>query len=348
MGKQIIKGDEKKCICNNQIVSVIVPLYNMDALVSKCVDSLIEQTYKDIQIIIIDDGSTDKSGEIADKYKNKDSRVTVIHHPHNLGIANGIDTGLSNSIGDYILFLDSDNYIDKNMIELLMQIMNTYNCDIVQCGAYCFTDMATVNEHLEDIDPKCESVIILEKEQIRKDFLNEINITNNLAAKLFRRDLFKEIIIPLGRQIVDVIILPQVLKNCEEYVCINEELYYAYMPPDSVSRGVISNQRISDIIYGNEFYSSFILNNWPEYYDYIPYKISKSCLWAYDRLLVDEKKEEIDEKNSDYFLNEIKLNYSSLRKSGFYKLISHRERQKLFVLNNCRLLYDWIVKKGHK
>lgn len=332
----------------NKKVSVIVPLYNMDTLISKCIKSLIDQTYSNIQIVIIDDGSTDKSGKLADEYKDNDSRITVIHHPQNLGIANGIDTGIRNSIGDYILFLDSDNYIAPDMIEILLRIMNDCDCDVVQCGAYCFTDESdSIIDRFTDTDEIFKSAIILEKEEIIKDFLNENNITNNLSAKLFKRKLFNVIDIPLGRQIVDVIILPQILRNCEKYVCIKTQLYYAYMPPNSVSRGSISNRRISDLIYENEFYSLFIKNSWPEYYDYIPYRLTKSCLWAYDKLLVDRNNnEEFDiKKNSDYFFNKIKVNYPLLKTSRFFKLIVYRDRQKLFILRHCRLLYDWIVKR---
>ena len=329
----------------NAKVSVIVPLYNMDTLISKCIESLINQTYHNIQIIVIDDGSTDRSGEIADEYKDTDSRIMVIHHSQNLGIANGINTGIKNSTGSYILFLDSDNYIASNMIEILMQTMNTCDCDVVQCGAYCFSDESSCIDHLANADSDLGSVIILEEEEIIKDFLYENHITNNLSAKLFKKELFEEIFIPLGRQIVDVIILPQLLNNCKKYACIDAKLYYAYMPSNSVSRGSISSWRISDLIYENEFYLSFVMNNWPEYYDYIFYKLTKSCLWAYDRLLVDKIDEEYNlEKNSDYFFGKIKINYVLLKSSRFFKCLSYRERQKLFLLSHCRLLYNWFVK----
>lgn len=121
------------------LVSVIIPVYNVEAYLRECVESVINQTYKNLEIILIDDGSTDSSGEICDKYAEKDSRISVVHQ-ENGGLSVARNTGLINANGDYIYFLDSDDYIAPNTLEVLVSIAEKDNSDIVFFDAVSFTD----------------------------------------------------------------------------------------------------------------------------------------------------------------------------------------------------------------
>lgn len=117
------------------IVSVVVPIYNVELYMRKCIDTIISQTYKELEIILVDDGSTDTSGKIADEYKNKDSRIQVIHKT-NGGLSDARNKGMKVAKGKYICFIDSDDYIEKNMIENMVKQIQKTNSDVVICGFY--------------------------------------------------------------------------------------------------------------------------------------------------------------------------------------------------------------------
>lgn len=117
----------------NEKISVIVPVYNVEPYIKKCINSIIKQTYKNIEIIIVDDGSPDQCGKIADSYALKDHRVRVIHK-ENGGLASAYNSGLSVATGEYIGFVDSDDWIEPSMYESMLNMMKLQDCDLVECG----------------------------------------------------------------------------------------------------------------------------------------------------------------------------------------------------------------------
>ena len=123
------------------MISVIVPAYNVENVLHYCIDSILNQTYKDFELILVDDGSTDKSGKICDEYANKDSRVRVFHK-ENGGVSSARNFGIDNANGDYICFIDSDDYVNGDYLELLMYTKSKYpESGNIWC---CFT---TVNSY---------------------------------------------------------------------------------------------------------------------------------------------------------------------------------------------------------
>lgn len=116
-------------------VSIIIPVYNVEDYLSQCLDSVINQTYKNIEIILIDDGSSDLSGKICDEYARKDKRIAVYHNT-NHGVSYSRNYGIKVSIGEYILFVDSDDYIERNYVETLMEPIFLQNYDLIICSAW--------------------------------------------------------------------------------------------------------------------------------------------------------------------------------------------------------------------
>ena len=119
----------------NDLFSIIIPIYNCDKYLSKCLDSLINQTYRNFELILINDGSTDKSGSICDEYKKKDSRCVILHKK-NGGVSAARNDGLKIAKGKYVVFLDSDDYLDNNYLEYAMCIFNNYNIELLNTGFY--------------------------------------------------------------------------------------------------------------------------------------------------------------------------------------------------------------------
>lgn len=124
------------------MVSIIVPVYNTEQFLHQCIESIINQTYKNIEIILIDDGSTDKSGKICDEYAANDNRIKTIHNI-NSGVSIARNIGLDNAKGKYITFIDSDDYVEKNYIETLVNAIETNNAELAICGIKEITDKIT-------------------------------------------------------------------------------------------------------------------------------------------------------------------------------------------------------------
>lgn len=114
-------------------ISVIVPIYNVEKYLNKCIDSIVNQTYKNLEIILIDDGSTDGSGDICDEYAGRDMRIKVFHQ-ENKGVVAARKVGIKNATGEYIGFVDGDDYIDSNMFAELYHLINKKEADIVSSG----------------------------------------------------------------------------------------------------------------------------------------------------------------------------------------------------------------------
>ena len=156
-------------------VSIIIPVHNTETYIRRCVDSAINQTYKNIEIILIDDGSSDKSPEICDEYALLDDRIIVIHKD-NGGLSSARNTGLKIASGEYISFLDSDDWMMGNMIEKMLLLCQQYKADISICGMFTDHDLGKENKFEEKVEIKqakepskeIEDEIIEEKTKIEK------------------------------------------------------------------------------------------------------------------------------------------------------------------------------------
>ena len=126
-------------------ISIIVPIYNVEQYLDKCVESLVNQTYKNLEIILVDDGTKDKSGEMADLWSIKDDRIKVIHKK-NGGLSDARNAGIKIATGEYITFMDSDDYINYRMYEILMNNLEKYNADISVCAVKKVYKEDVVNE----------------------------------------------------------------------------------------------------------------------------------------------------------------------------------------------------------
>ena len=175
------------------MISVIVPVYNVEPYLRKCLDSIINQTYLDLEIMVIDDGSTDGSGAICDEYR-KDERVKVFH-TENSGLSAARNFGLDNSRGDWIGFVDSDDWIEPDMYEELIKHAEQTGADVVECG--CHADYMT-----KTIEHSSIKKTISDKEAIEALIRNEIR--TQVWNKIWKNYLFTEIRFPEGQSFEDV------------------------------------------------------------------------------------------------------------------------------------------------
>ena len=211
------------------MVSIVIPVFNVEIYISKCLDSCLSQTYKNIEIILINDGSLDKSGMILEEYSQKDSRIKVIHQS-NKGVVVAREKGIQIAKGDYITFVDGDDYIEKDYIEKLITKCKNNLCDIVVCGYNVVDDNS-------NLICKRENVLLgnLDNEKMTSLLLKKC--TWALWGKLYRKKIFDSVEMPYGQKIgEDGVVCFQVFKRATYIETINESLYNYLQRKNSVTR----------------------------------------------------------------------------------------------------------------
>lgn len=171
---------------DKKLVSVIIPAYNIEDYIGRCLDSVLSQTYKNLEIIVIDDGSSDCTGEILDDYEKKNHRMKAIHK-ENGGVSSARNIGIDRANGDYIGFVDGDDWVDPKLFETLVKLINEENADIAHCGyQMVFPDRV-------DYYYNTGKRVIQTKEQGLKDLLAGEMIEPALYNKLYKRELFENV-----------------------------------------------------------------------------------------------------------------------------------------------------------
>lgn len=220
---------------NADLVSVIIPIYNVEKYVNRCIKSVVQQIYRNLQIILIDDGSTDNSGSIADKWSTLDSRVFVIHQS-NSGLSAARNCGLSYANGSYILFVDSDDWIHPKMIDEMMR--NTESNRIVSCGMILAQD-----ENLKLIPWFTEKKILSKKKAI--DYIVDNTIfTSHVMRNLYPTSVFKTIRFPTGKLYEDIRTTHKIFQSVSSVCVIPEHYYYYYVRHNSISNTISLSNRL--------------------------------------------------------------------------------------------------------
>lgn len=206
------------------LVSVIVPVYKAEAYLDKCISSIVQQTYTNLEIILVDDGSPDRSGEICDTWAAKDSRIRVIHQ-ENAGGGAARNAALDVARGELIAFVDSDDYIAPDMYAHLYGLMNQ-GADIAECAHVAVLDDDAVFENAEDA-VRSWSVREAMAEHIRDRIFRQL-----IWNKLYRREMIGDIRFPVGKKIDDEFFTYQVLGNAQTLIR-SEKICYAYRQQES-------------------------------------------------------------------------------------------------------------------
>lgn len=210
------------------MISIIIPVYNVEKYLQKCLDSCFSQTYNDIEVIAVDDGSTDSSGRLLDEYATKDKRLKVFHQ-QNKGVVVAREFGIYNSVGDYVCFVDSDDWIEEDMIRCMLQVAIENNCDIVTCDFYI------CNDKTEDKTIRRNSYLGTQKADILSSLLLRY-CTWSLCGKLFRRELFDVVKMPYGIRVgEDGLVCLQLHNNSRKVGIVNVPFYNYVQRASSVT-----------------------------------------------------------------------------------------------------------------
>jgi len=221
------------------LISVIVPVYNVEKYLKQCIESIIHQTYQNLEIILVDDGSPDNCGVICDEYAKQDKRIKVIHQ-ENGGLSSARNAGLDIATGEYISFIDSDDYIAANFMEYLYQICIHYHVDIAECDFLRFNNNIKINELSEEIEVLNK---IAMSKRINKDYVARTVIVCN---KIFKRYIYQKLRFPVGKINEDEYITYKAFDECQTNIVIsNQQLYYYRINEESIMQKGFNVKRLS-------------------------------------------------------------------------------------------------------
>ena len=229
------------------LVSVIIPIYNVEKYLNKCIESVVNQTYKNLEIILIDDESPDSCPEKCDEWSKKDARIKVIHKK-NGGLSAARNDGMRLATGKYIGFVDSDDIISPHMIEDLMNLIVDNSSDIVCC------DFSKFFEGMKVEYTRYSTMQSINQQEALRLLLSE-KITNHLCNKLFKRELFENIEFPVGRKYEDIGVMYKLILVSNKIVICNGK-YYGYTIRNTSITNTVEQKSIEDMIYlTNERYT---------------------------------------------------------------------------------------------
>ncbi|SHJ28912.1 glycosyltransferase [Pseudobutyrivibrio xylanivorans] len=225
----------------NYLVSIIVPVYNVEKYLEKCISSLTTQSYENIEIILINDGSKDKSGEICDKFAEKDERV-VVFHQKNSGVSVARNKGLELAKGEYIAFVDSDDIVSEKYVEILLDACVNNNAKMSQCNHDRFEDDNTIDMYKDDYKEACP--IISGRDICKKIYTIEGVNATVLWNKLYHRSLFDGLRFPEGKIHEDLYLSYRVFYSVERVAIVPISLYYYRITPESITQKTFSKKNL--------------------------------------------------------------------------------------------------------
>ena len=311
---------------NNHLVSIIVPIFKVEPYLRNCLESIINQTYRNIEIILVDDGSPDGCGKICDEYSDKDDRIIVIHQ-NNKGLSSARNKGLDVASGEYILFVDSDDWIELNTCEVVLTIALNLHVDIV-----CFGNVESFQTG-KSIIRTIDNSMIIEKKDILKQLLWGGDIHNAVWNKLFRRSLFKEVRFPEGRIWEDGAVMYKLIHFANEIYVTNHVLYHYIHRNNSISCGRYSMKSVKDIIWAWKERLLFFQRNYPDFVEK-----QKACILREMIIGKELFKEEFD---YSVFVNDyeqfLKENKNQINKLAVYTRI-------VWLYYYCRPLSSLYIK----
>lgn len=253
------------------MISVVIPVYNVAQYLSQCVESVLSQSCKELEIILVDDGSTDDCPDLCDEYERNDVRVRVIHKK-NGGLSDARNAGMKIATGEWIYFVDSDDWVAHDAIEKLYQFAVENHCDMVQGGLYY-----AYQDHLlyrKAYKKEQEHTILRRHDAMRELIIND-RVKNFAWGKLYKADLIKDLFFPVGKYFEDSFWQHLVMDRVERYGIIDEPLYYYRQRKDSIS-GTPSN-RLKDLLEGNRERMNFIREKYPELLPLMEKKYNALC-----------------------------------------------------------------------
>lgn len=219
------------------LISVILPIYNIKDYLAKCMDSIFAQTYQNLEIIMVDDGSTDGCDKLCDDYIARDERIRVFHKK-NGGLSDARNYGIERANGEYITCIDPDDYVDKDYVEYLYKLIEKYNTKMSVCQHRVLFDSGRIDEKGRSGD-----VILSNKRCIERMLYHDV-IDTSAWAKLYHRDLFKDVQYPFGKLFEDISTTYKLMLQCEKIAVGYESKYNYFIRGNSIVNGKFNPKKM--------------------------------------------------------------------------------------------------------
>lgn len=316
--------------CEKDLISIIIPVYNVEKYLQKCVDSVKNQVYRNIEIILVNDGSTDKCMEICEKLKKEDKRIKVINKK-NGGLSDARNVGINNAIGNYISFIDSDDYVDENYISLLYNSLLLYDADMSIASHRVIYEKNCIDKST-GLKFEANAETILEK------MLYDDGIDLSAWGKLYKKELFNDVRFPKGRLFEDSATTYKLIDKSSRIAVCSNPIYNYVIRRNSISNEKFSEKKM-DLIVSTKEMTDYIRKRYPE--------LDKACdrrlMYAYLSTLTQLAKSNVKNKKIQKELMEyIRKNRRRILKD---KYIPKRDRIGListFLGFNC-FKYGWKI-----
>ena len=257
------------------LISIVVPIYNVENFLDRCVQSIVSQTYRNLEILLIDDGSPDNSSEIAECWMKKDSRIKV-YHKKNGGLSDARNYGLDRANGEYIAFVDSDDYIEPEMYETLMAAIRESNVELACCGR--FYTRGDSNSPSRSLPVRK----VLSRKDAIKELLNNGCIEEAAWDKLYSRELWSDLRFPINEINEDIVVTPQIIAKCSGIVHVGKPFYHYCYNGSSITKSGYNSKK--DVMFRHmEELSVYVNKNFPEeakYVDVLKAKYAMTTLFA--------------------------------------------------------------------
>ena len=322
-------------------LSIIVPVYKVEKQLERCIRSILNQSFTNFELILVDDGSPDKCGEICDEYEKKDKRIKVIHKK-NGGLSDARNAGLNIAKGKYIGFVDSDDIIHSEMYERMYNCITKYNVDIVQCKFRKFKSIEDINKLSNINDVNIE--YYTSKEAIM-DMIDNNKINVNTWNKLYKRELFENERFPKGKIHEDEFLTYKLIYKSNKVAYINEELYYYYQNDNGIMNGSNLIKRLDRIEALEERSNFFLKNGDKDLYN----KSNTALFFALNKLYFIFKRNKQLRKEEQYInlLKDKIIKTASILSDNVYlskqniKIVNLINKSKIFI--NIYYIQNWLL-----
>ncbi len=298
-----------------ELVTIIIPVYKVEQYLDKCVESVVNQTYKNLEIILVDDGSPDNCPAMCDEWAKKDSRIKVIHKK-NGGLSDARNAGLNEMAKNgYVIFLDSDDYLSPTTCEDLLGLVKKYEADVAICN------FARVNEDGKIENVNNENVVTIFEGNDRFDLLNIYPVQTIVAwGKIYKKDIFNDIRYPVGKIYEDGYVVHQYLYEAKRVVYSSKQLWFYLQRQDSImgeNKGKYKKEDNDAFLMRIEFFKA----------NKVDEEIITTAYVAYLRALLGSLiKENVAKADRQYINNEFKEKYKEVS----WKYVSFKKKIILF------------------
>ncbi|MBQ7943451.1 MAG: glycosyltransferase [Lachnospiraceae bacterium] len=250
--------DEGDSMKDKPLISIIVPVYNVEEYLSRCVDSIINQTYTNLEIILIDDGATDGCGVICDSYAEKDDRIKVIHK-ENGGLSDARNAGLNIMAGEYVSCIDSDDFVSPYFIENLYNATVNTDCQIV--GSW-FVEYFDGNSIPEAKRADTKDVQVYNRENLYRKMLYQDGVEVSAWGKLYKSTLFDGVRYPKGKIYEDILTTYKLIEKVDKMAILPNVDYFYYQRANSIAQSKFNIRKLDAVLHMGKL-RDFIIENYP-------------------------------------------------------------------------------------